>query len=59
MFQNAEDLQALLRCLNPKVTTIRASKGEVTREQEIDAILSETAFATADLLRARMLGRHG
>ena len=59
LLQHVEDLQALLRCLNPKVTTIRAAKGEVTRAQEIDAIMSENAFSDEDLLRARTLGLHG
>lgn len=52
------DLQAtqeLIRRVNPKVAFILANNGEITRSGDIEMILSETAFTTPDLVRARHL----
>ncbi|XP_072026919.1 dynein axonemal assembly factor 9-like [Amphiura filiformis] len=47
--------QELIRRVNPQVAFILANNGEITRSGDIEMILSETAFMTPDLVRARHL----
>ncbi|XP_061194879.1 dynein axonemal assembly factor 9-like isoform X1 [Saccostrea echinata] len=48
-----EEIQTLLRSVNPDVTFFLAEKGNVKRSMDVDAILSETAFMENKKVRAR------
>ncbi|XP_043552353.1 dynein axonemal assembly factor 9 isoform X2 [Chiloscyllium plagiosum] len=48
-------LQKLIRVANPNVGFILAEKGAVTRNADVEMILSETSFSEPSMLRARYL----
>uniref|UniRef100_A0A8D2NDF1 Uncharacterized protein n=1 Tax=Zonotrichia albicollis TaxID=44394 RepID=A0A8D2NDF1_ZONAL len=59
-------LQSLIRAANPGVSFILAENGIVTRNEDIELILSESSFSSPQMMRARYLmypgwyeGRYG
>ncbi|XP_038046768.1 uncharacterized protein C20orf194-like [Patiria miniata] len=48
-------VQELLRRVNPGLAFILANKGEISRSEDVDMILSETLFTTPSMIRARHL----
>ncbi|XP_006874888.1 PREDICTED: uncharacterized protein C20orf194 homolog [Chrysochloris asiatica] len=48
-------LQSLIRAANPTAAFILAENGIVTRNEDIELILSENSFSTPQMLRARYL----
>uniref|UniRef100_A0A8C4KDV4 Uncharacterized protein n=1 Tax=Dromaius novaehollandiae TaxID=8790 RepID=A0A8C4KDV4_DRONO len=48
-------LQSLIRAANPAVSFILAENGVVTRNEDIELILSESSFANPQMMRARYL----
>ncbi|XP_033633377.1 uncharacterized protein C20orf194-like isoform X1 [Asterias rubens] len=48
-------VQDLLRKVNPSLAFILANKGEITRSEDVDMILSEKAFTSPEMIRARHL----
>ncbi|KPP72705.1 hypothetical protein Z043_108269 [Scleropages formosus] len=48
-------LQQLVRAANPGATFILAEKGAVTRNEDIERILSESSFSEPEMLRVRYL----
>ncbi|KAM8939582.1 dynein axonemal assembly factor 9 [Pelodytes ibericus] len=52
-------LQKLLRTVNPGVAFILAEKGAVTRNEDIELVLSENSFSSAQMLRSRYLMHPG
>ena len=52
---NLTRVQDLVRAVNPTVNFILTDRGELTRSQDIDLILSDSAFLHPDNVRARLL----
>ncbi|KAI1887390.1 hypothetical protein AGOR_G00189810 [Albula goreensis] len=50
-----QQVQQLIRAANPSAAFILAEKGAVTRNEDVELILSESSFAEAHMLRARYL----
>uniref|UniRef100_A0A8C0B1V6 Chromosome 20 open reading frame 194 n=1 Tax=Buteo japonicus TaxID=224669 RepID=A0A8C0B1V6_9AVES len=48
-------LQSLIRAANPAVSFILAENGVVTRNEDIELILSESSFSNPQMMRARYL----
>ncbi|KAG5848195.1 hypothetical protein ANANG_G00095880 [Anguilla anguilla] len=48
-------LQQLIRAANPSAAFILAEKGAVTRNEDVELILSERSFSESQMLRARYL----
>ncbi|XP_064007252.1 dynein axonemal assembly factor 9 isoform X2 [Pogoniulus pusillus] len=48
-------LQSLIRAANPAVSFILAESGVVTRNEDIELILSESSFSSPGMMRARYL----
>ncbi|XP_022080839.1 LOW QUALITY PROTEIN: uncharacterized protein C20orf194-like [Acanthaster planci] len=48
-------VQELLRRVNPGLAFILANKGEISRSEDVDMILSESLFNTPSMIRARHL----
>ncbi|XP_029819568.1 uncharacterized protein C20orf194 homolog [Manacus vitellinus] len=48
-------LQSLIRAANPAVSFILAENGIVTRNEDIELILSESSFSSPQMMRARYL----
>ncbi|XP_064131907.1 dynein axonemal assembly factor 9 isoform X3 [Loxodonta africana] len=50
-----EQLQSLIRAANPTAAFIFAENGIITRNEDIELILSESSFSSPQMLRARYL----
>ncbi|XP_061101320.1 uncharacterized protein C20orf194 homolog isoform X1 [Conger conger] len=50
-----QQLQQLIRAANPSAAFILAEKGAVTRNEDVELILSESSFSEPQMLRARYL----